>query len=136
LGSGLTTDLDLETPASDHNPPFPLQPHQDPTHCDDDLGAEYDMGSTLPAPIQTNDVGGDCAANPALLGTGDCSNTIQGQFNQGGSADDYTEIRIVADVPMSNNSVSYDFAFFSTEYPFYFKSMFNDMYVGWLESES
>ncbi len=79
---------------------------------------------------------GDCASNPALLGTGDCSNTINGQFSQGGAANDYTEIRIVADVPMTNNSLNYDFAFFSTEFPYYFNSAFNDMYVGWLESES
>jgi hypothetical protein len=127
LGSGFTTDLDLETPAGDFN--------VDPTHCNDDLGA-YDPGGSLPAPIQVNDVAGDCAMNPALLGTGDCSSTISGQFSQGGAANDYTEIRIVADVPMTNNSLNYDFAFFSTEYPYYYNSAFNDMYIGWLESES
>jgi hypothetical protein len=37
-------------------------------------------------------------------------------------------------VPPDVYSFSYDFAFFSTEYPFYYGSMFNDMYVGWLES--
>jgi hypothetical protein len=128
LGSGFTTDLDLQTPPGDFN--------IDPTHCNDDLGGMYDMGTNLPAPIRTNDVGGDCSMNAALLGTGDCSNTIQAQFNQGGSANDYTEIRIVADVPLTNNSVNYDFAFFSTEYPWYYGSAFNDMYIGWLESES
>ncbi|MCX4247214.1 choice-of-anchor L domain-containing protein [Paraliomyxa miuraensis] len=128
LGSGFVTDLDLPTPPGDLD--------IDPTHCNDDLGLEYDMGTTLPAPIQVYDVSGDCATNPALLGTGDCSNTIEGQFNQGGSANDYTEIRIVADVPVTNNSINYDFAFFSTEYPWYYNSAFNDMYIGWLESES
>jgi len=127
LGSGFTTDLDLETPGGDFD--------VDPTHCNDDLGS-YDPGGTLPAPIQTIDVGGDCAMNPALLGTGDCSNTINSQFSQGGGANDYTEVRIVASVPPTNNSLNYDFAFFSTEYPYYYGSPFNDMYVGWLESES
>ncbi len=131
LGSGLTTDLDSETPDSDD-----FLAHADPTHCNDDLGGEYDVGAMLPAPLRTNDVGGDCSMNPALLGTGDCSNTIESQFTQGNSAFDYTEVRIVADVPLTNNSVNYDFAFFSTEYPYYFNSAFNDMYVGWLESES
>jgi hypothetical protein len=136
LGSGFTTDLDLETPASDdNNPPFPYLPHENPTHCNDDLGA-YDPGGSLPAPIRVNNVAGDCAMDPSLLGTGDCSNTISEQFNQGDSAEDYTEIRIVADVPATNNSLNYDFAFFSTEYPFYFGTEWNDMYVGWLESES
>jgi len=128
LGSGFTTDLDLETPA--------LDPDVGPTHCNDDLGPDYDVGATLPAPIQVTDVVGDCETDDSLLGTGDCSNTIQAQFAQGGTANDYTELRIVADVPITNNSVSYDFAFFSTEYPFYFGSAFNDMYIGWLESES
>ncbi len=135
LGSGFTTDLDQETPAGDDSPPFPFGPHENPTHCNDDLGG-YDPGAALPAPIQIGNVGGDCAMNPALLGTGDCSNTISEQFNQGGAAFDYTEIRIVADVPATNNSLNYDFAFFSTEYPFYYNSEYNDMYIGWLESES
>jgi len=130
LGSGFTTDLDLETPASDAG-----LFHASPTHCNDDLGA-YDPGGSLPAPIQVVDVGGDCVKNPALLGTGDCSNTIEEQFSQGGAANDYTELRIVADVPMTNNSLNYDFAFFSTEYPYYYGDVFNDMYIGWLESES
>ncbi len=134
LGSGFVSDLDLETPDTDHTDI--LNMHADPTHCNDDLGPEYDPGAALPPPLLVNDVAGDCATDPSLLGTGDCSNTIQGQFSQGSSANDYTEVRIVADVPMTNNSVNYDFAFFSTEYPFYFGSAFNDMYVGWLESES
>ncbi len=128
LGSGLVVDLDFETPPNDFN--------LSPTHCNDDLGPEYDMGSTLPAPLRTNDVGGDCSVDPSLLGTGDCSNTIHGQFSQGGSANDYTEVRIQGTVPPTNNSFSYDFAFFSVEYPDYYNSSFNDMFVAWLESES
>jgi hypothetical protein len=131
LGSGFINDLDLETPAGDAG-----LFHASPTHCNDDLGAMYDPGASLPAPIQTTDVAGDCSMDPTLLGSGDCSNTINGQFSQGGGANDYTEVRIVADVPATNNSLNYDFAFFSTEYPYYFGSAFNDMYVGWLESES
>ena len=128
IGSGLINELDTETPQ--------LDPDIGPTYCNDDLGIEYDKGTMLPAPIRTTDVLGDCAADATFLGTGDCSNTIQGQFDQGGSANDYTEIRLQATVPPTNNSISYDFAFFSTEYPYYFGSAFNDMYVGWLESES
>ena len=128
IGSGFVTDLDSETPANDID--------LGPTHCNDDLGDEYDKGLMLPAPIRTSDVLGDCATDPTVLGTGDCSSTIQDQFNQGGSANDYTEIRVVATVPPTNNSLSYDFAFFSTEYPAYYGSTYNDMYIGWLESES
>ena len=128
LGSGHVAELDNATPQFDSD--------VFPTFCNDDLGNAYNKGNTLPPPLRTNNVAGDCAEEPNLLGTGDCSNTINGQFTQGGSANDYTELRIVADVPPGNNSISYDFAFFSTEYPEYHNSAFNDMYIGWLESES
>jgi hypothetical protein len=127
IGSGFVGELDTATPPGDSN--------LGPTHCNDDLGA-FDPGGTLPTPLRTNDVGGDCAADPNLLGSGDCSNTIATQFNQGMAANDYTEMRIVATVPPANNSIAYDFAFFSTEYPDYYGDVFNDMYIGWLESES
>jgi len=127
IGSGRINELDTQTPAGDFD--------FSPTYCNDDLGA-FDPGGSLPAPLSANDVGGDCVANPALVGTGDCSNTIQGQFDQGGAAEDYTELRFELDVPPDVISFSYDFAFFSVEYPFYYGSAYNDMYVGWLESEA
>ena len=93
------------------------------------------LGANLPAPLKPNAVGGDCTQNPGLVGTGDCSGTIQGQFSQGGAAFDYTELRFVLQVPTDVTSFSYDFAFFSVEWPYYYGSQYNDMYVGWLESE-
>lgn len=126
IGSGLVGDLNKETPVFDSN--------LGPTHCNDDLGA-YDPGKNLPAPLKPNNVGGDCTQNLGLIGTGDCSNTIQDQFNAGSSGNDYTELRFVLQVPPDVTSFSYDFAFFSTEYPDYYGSSFNDMYIGWLESE-
>jgi hypothetical protein len=126
IGSGLVADLDSTTPNGDSN--------AFPTHCNDDLG-DYDPGAALPAPLATNDVTGDCTSDDALIGTGDCSNTINEQFSQGSSANDYVELRFELDVPVDVVSFSYDFAFFSTEYPTYFGSGFNDMYVGWLDSE-
>jgi len=126
IGSGRVNELDTETPAGDWD--------VDPAYCNDDIGA-FDPGGTLPAPLVPNDVGGDCTMNAALIGTGDCSNTINEQFSQGSSANDYVELRFELDVPVDVVSFSYDFAFFSTEYPTYFGSGFNDMYVGWLDSE-
>lgn len=130
IGSGLVADLDL--PGDDG-----------PTHCNDDLDGPnafdpgpLDPGGTLPAPIVPQNVGAvTCADDESLIGMGDCSNTIQEQFDQGSSAHDYTEVRITGQVPEGTTSFSYDFAFFSTEYPVYFQSQFNDMYVAWLESE-
>ncbi len=127
ISSGRVSELDTETPAFDFG--------ASPTYCNDDLGA-FDPGGTLPAPLSANDVAGDCIADPTLVGTGDCSSTIQGQFDQGGAANDYTELRFELDVPSDVVSFSYDFAFFSVEYPFYYGSEFNDMYIGWLESEA
>jgi hypothetical protein len=127
LGTGFTTDLDLETPTGDSD--------AGPTHCNDDLGPEYDLGMTLPLPIQPMDVDGDCTTNTMLLGTGDCSSTIEDQLGQDGTVEDYTELRIWAEVPAGKTSLAFDFAYFSTEYPFYVGSTFNDMYMSWLESE-
>jgi hypothetical protein len=100
--------------------------------CNSDLGA-FNPG-TLPAPLVGQDVGPQtCTDNPALIGTGDCSNTIESQL--AGSVNDYTELRFTAEVPFGVNSFSYDLAFFSFEYPQYYLSVYNDMYIGWLESE-
>jgi hypothetical protein len=127
IGSGLVGDLNKETPVFDSN--------LGPTHCNDDLGA-YDPGKNLPAPLKPVNVGGDCTENLGLIGSGDCSNTIQAQFNAGSSGNDYTELRFILQVPPDVVSFSYDFAFFSVEYPDYYQSAFNDLYIGWLESEN
>jgi hypothetical protein len=101
--------------------------------CSADLGA-FDPG-TLPPPLQANNVGAQtCTDNENLIGMGDCSNTIEDQL-QGYSVNDYTELRFTTEVPSTVNSFSYSLAFFSFEYPQYYLSQFNDMYIGWLESE-
>ena len=118
LGSGLVADLDNAAGLG---------------ACSSDLGA-YDP-ITLKAPLVSQNVGGQtCADNPALVGNGDCSNTIADQL-QGYSVNDYTELRFTTQVPNTVNSISYSLAFFSYEYPDYYLSQFNDMYIGWLDSE-
>jgi hypothetical protein len=98
---------------------------------------QLNPGNTLPNPLRTNDVSAteDCTDNPGLVGMGDCSNTINGQWTQGSGAYDYAEMRFNVTVPAGTTSMSYDLAMFSTEYPVYYKSSFNDMYIAWLESE-
>ncbi|MCA9711047.1 MAG: choice-of-anchor L domain-containing protein [Myxococcales bacterium] len=95
------------------------------------------LGSPLPPPIQTNAVSAtqDCVDNPALVGTGDCSNTIEDQWLQGDGSYDYGEMRLTVQVPFGTPGLSYDFAMFSTEYPDFYQTVFNDMYIAWLESE-
>ncbi|HEY0135349.1 MAG TPA: choice-of-anchor L domain-containing protein [Nannocystis sp.] len=127
IGSGVVAELNQTTPGGDSN--------QNPSLCNDILGGSQDPGPNLPAPLKTNAVGGDCQQNPGLVGTGDCSSTVQDQFQQGMNAFDYTELRFVLQVPPGVVSLSYDFAFFSTEYPHYYGEQYNDMYIGWLESE-
>jgi hypothetical protein len=93
----------------------------------------------LPAPLNSTPVDNalmvDCTENPVLIGTGDCSNTIQEQWSQGSGAYDYAEMRMTGEVPNGATGFSYNLAFFSTEYPAYYQSSFNDMYIAWLESE-
>jgi len=93
----------------------------------------------LPPPMTRTEVspgGGDtCTDNPALVGTGDCSNTVEVQYSQGGTANDLAVLSLSAEVPENTFGFTYDFAFFSVEYPVYYQSQFNDMYVAWLESE-
>ncbi len=133
---------------------------QTPGSCNVDLGGEWDVGN-LPPPLRPEAVAGDCAANPGLIGSGDCSRTIEAQWAAGmvggstctingmpccvvegtpcpedmGAAQDYSEIRVQAKVPAGATSLSYDLAFFTVEWPFYFDSQYNDLYIGWLESE-
>jgi hypothetical protein len=109
IGTGFTTDLDNAAPDTD----LPMSP----THCSDDLGAEYDVGVALPSPL--DETAESIAANWAASG-----------------AFDYTELRIAGEPPGSATSLSFDFAFFSAEYPGYADSQFNDMFVAWVESES
>ncbi len=103
-----------------------------------DIAGFIDNGADPPMPIKTGKVSADidCAEDPGLVGSGDCSNTIQGQWDQGSGAFDYVEMRFTAEVPAETFAFSYDFAMFSTEYPQYYQSGFNDMYIAWLESES
>ncbi|MBC8067200.1 MAG: choice-of-anchor L domain-containing protein [Deltaproteobacteria bacterium] len=97
----------------------------------------------LPPPMVPENVSDDpdvtCAEDPSLVGTGDCSNTIQGQWLAGmAEAHDYAELRMVAEVPGEASGISFDFAVFSAEYPqfYYPESALNDMFIVWLESDA
>jgi hypothetical protein len=107
-------------------------------YASNDVAGFVDNGADLPPPIVTNvvDLADTCADDPGLVGTGDCSNTIDEQWEQGNGANDYAEMRFTATVPNNTTGFSYDLAMFSTEYPVYYHSQFNDMYVAWLESEN
>lgn len=88
----------------------------------------------VPDPVSMTET---CAMNPALIGTGDCSNTIWDQWSQGEmGAFDVGELRMELDVPAGVEGFSFDFAFFTDEYPDYYGTGFNDMFLVWLESST
>src|SRR5690606_15288016 len=62
-------------------------------------------------------------------------NTLQEQWSQGSGAYDYAELRMSGTVPVGASGCGYNLAFFSTEYPGYYQTGYNDMYVAWLQSE-
>jgi hypothetical protein len=129
LSTGDISELDDETPQGG---PQSLSP----TYCNTDVGPGNDLGTLLPSPLVPSDVGGmGCVDDPTLIGTGDCSNSLQGQFEQGMSAEDYAEFRIETTVPSDVGAFRFDFAYFSVEWPGYDGKEFNDLFVGWLESE-
>jgi hypothetical protein len=104
--------------------------------CGASWAPDYAYENELPDPIRVNNVGTQrCDANPALIGTGDCSNTIESQFSQAPAIYDYSEIRFTSTVPDGATSVKFDFAFLSSEWPEFFGQPYNDMFIGWLESE-
>lgn len=134
LSTGFVSEMDTRTPGGAdelESPEYCNRDHDElPTHG---VGA-WDPDADLPAPLDPTAVVGDCIADPSRVGTGDCSGTIQAQWDQGASARDYVELRFTARVPDNVESISYDFAFFTTEYPHYLGSEYNDIYIGWLES--
>ena len=98
----------------------------------------------LPVPILVDPVDpsgtNTCTEDPSLIGTGDCSNTIESGWAGNFGAWNYVELRLGAQVPVGVDGLSYDFAFFTTEYPEFYSpgggfGTYNDLYIAWLESE-
>lgn len=78
----------------------------------------------------------DCNDDPTLVGMGDCSNTLAGEFGAGDEAYDWSALTIVAEVPKGADALAFEFAFFSAEYPLFAGAHeFNDLAIAWLESE-
>jgi len=104
-------------------------------HCNSWFVPGDGMDTTkFPPPITKKPVAGDCLLDPSLVGTGDCSRTIQQQFDQSGFKYDYQELRFTAVVPEGAESLSFDLAFFTKEYPTWKNQPYNDMFIGWLQS--
>ncbi len=106
-------------------------------HCNTWFPGGDGMDTTkFPAPIDKHAVDGDCLVDPALVGTGDCSRSIEPQFEQSGFKYDYQEVRLTATVPPGAVSLSFDFAFLTKEYPIWKDRPYNDMFIAWLEASN
>jgi hypothetical protein len=94
----------------------------------------------LPAPMvaahgSNNGAGGTPFV--ACDGLGDCSDSLQGQWTQGGSlARDLLWFQFELEVPGGTHGFTFDFAYFSREFPVFIGGTFNDMFVVWSNSES
>jgi hypothetical protein len=70
-------------------------------------------------------------------GVGDCSDSLIDQWNLGGGdANDLLWFQFETVVPGGTYGYSFDFAYFSEEFPEYVDDIFNDMFVAWSNSES
>jgi hypothetical protein len=138
MGSGYVQDIDKTV-----YDPSCVGPYGGiPQCCSRDLDLimnmpEYDPGFALPAPIALADVGSQsCEEDPSLVGTGDCSNTLEAEFSHTTlGARDYTEMRLATTVPADATSFSFDFVYLTVEWPTWWESQYNDIFVTWLDSE-
>jgi hypothetical protein len=93
-------------------------------------------GQQLPAPMSPND-GGQGGPFMNCDGVGDCSNTIETQWMVGGSAaNDLLWMQFETAVPGGTNGYSFDFAYFSAEFPEFVDTAYNDIFLAWSASET
>lgn len=98
------------------------------------------FGSPLPAPMSAvpgsaGGAGGTPFVNCDLVN--DCSDSLIDQWNLGGGdANDLLWFQFETPVPSGTYGFSFDFAYFSEEFPEWVDTTFNDMFVAWSNSES
>ncbi len=96
--------------------------------------------SAMPAPMSpVNGSNGGAGGTPFINcdGFGDCSDSILTQWNLGqAEANDLMWFQFETPVPEGTFGYSFDFAYFSSEFPEYVDDIFNDMFIAWSNSES
>ncbi|MEM6295687.1 MAG: choice-of-anchor L domain-containing protein [Myxococcota bacterium] len=97
-------------------------------------------GSALPAPMSPfpgSNAGAGGTPFVGCDGTGDCSDSLIDQWNAGGgSANDLLWFQFETQVPNGTFGFSFDFAYFSAEFPEWVDTTFNDIFLVWSDSES
>jgi len=99
--------------------------------------------NTMPPPMSPEHGSPDPMGFTNCDGTNDCSNTILDQWDFGfGNAEDkmwfgfeLTAPAIANGDTVDANGYTFDFAYFSAEFPEYVDSQFNDIFVVWQDSE-
>jgi hypothetical protein len=98
--------------------------------------ANADNQNNLPNPIEPQDGSGGTPFENCD-GQNDCSDTLQAQWQLGESrANDLLWARFDIQVPLEANGYEFDFALFTTEYPEWIDTMYNDIFVVWSTSET
>jgi hypothetical protein len=95
-----------------------------------------DIVTDLPSPIEPQDGSGGVPFENCD-GENDCSDTLQAQWELGESrAADLLWFRFDIQVPLGANGYEFDFALFTSEYPEWIDTKYNDIFVVWSTSET
>ncbi len=109
---------------------------------DSGIGGQWDS-DTMPPPMSPNKGSPDPMGFTNCDGKNDCSNTLFDQWNLGGGdAEDkmWFNFQLVAPAIANGDQAdakgyTFDFAYFSAEFPEYVDTEFNDIFVVWQASE-
>ncbi|HEY0133856.1 MAG TPA: hypothetical protein VGB85_07245, partial [Nannocystis sp.] len=107
---------------------------------DDNGNNGNDDADELPPPFNVVPGSNGGAGGTPFLdcdGVGDCSDTLQTQWNLGeANPNDKLWFSFKATVPMGTHGYVFNFAYCSAEYPMYIDYKYNDMVVAWQISEA
>ncbi len=99
------------------------------------VGGEWDSDE-MPPPMSPEKGSPDPMGFTSCDGVNDCSNTLKKQWDLGSaSVSDKTWFSFELTAPASVKGFTFDFAFFSAEFPEYVDSEYNDIFVVWQASE-
>jgi hypothetical protein len=91
----------------------------------------------LPPPMQPHEGSPDPDGHVDCDGVGDCSNTVWTQWLLGGkNPDDKLWFSFEVTAPPQTSGYSFDFAYFSAEFPEFVGSAYNDIFLVWQSSET
>jgi hypothetical protein len=95
----------------------------------------------LPAPLSANRGSNNGAGGTPFMncdGVNDCSDSLHNHWNVNGwnNPDDKLWMQMELTVPTNTEGYVFDFAYFSSEFPTYYDTQFNDLFIAWSTSET